>query len=120
MEEELLLSTLEPGQKAVILSVKGEPALRRRLIDMGLTKGSGIEVILKAPLGDPIDFKVKGYHLSLRKAEADIILIEGVINSPGRGRGGSAGRNGTNANRKDRLKMGKGGGRGKRWRWGRK
>lgn len=49
---------------------------------MGLTKGSGIEVIRKAPLGDPIDFKVKGYHLSLRKAEADLILIEKNTVSP--------------------------------------
>jgi len=69
------LSELEPGQKGVIVSVRGSGSTRRRLIDMGMTKGSVVQVIRKAPMGDPIDFKVKGYHLSLRKTEADRITI---------------------------------------------
>ncbi len=69
------LSELEPGEKAVIVGVNGAGAFRRRLIDMGMTKGSPIEVIRKAPFGDPIDFKIKGYHLSLRKAEAKLIIV---------------------------------------------
>ena len=46
------------------------------MIDMGMTKGTRVEVIRKAPMGDPVEFRVKGYHLTLRKAEADLILVE--------------------------------------------
>lgn len=76
MTQQINLSDLKPGQKATITSVTGKGAARRRMIDMGMTKGSQVEVIRKAPMGDPIDFRVKGYHLSLRKAEAERILVE--------------------------------------------
>ncbi|MCK4614429.1 MAG: ferrous iron transport protein A [Thermoplasmata archaeon] len=75
MENEQNLSELVPGEKGVIARIEGEGATRRRLMAMGMTTGTRVEVIRKAPLGDPIDFMVKGYHLSLRKAEAEQIIV---------------------------------------------
>ena len=73
------LSDLKPGEKGVISRVTGERATRRRLLDMGLTRGTEIEVVRKAPLGDPIEFLLKGYNLSLRKSECEniYVLLEG-------------------------------------------
>lgn len=76
MTQQINLSQLEPGQRAVIVTVTGKGAVRRRMIDMGMTRGSQIQVIRKAPMGDPIDFKIKGYHLSLRKSDAELIMVE--------------------------------------------
>jgi ferrous iron transport protein A len=76
MTQQINLSQLEPGQRAVIVTVTGKGAARRRMIDMGMTRGSQIQVIRKAPMGDPIDFKIKGYHLSLRKSDAELIMVE--------------------------------------------
>ena len=70
------LTEMEVGQAAVIVKVNGVGAARRRMIDMGMTKGTTVAVIRKAPMGDPIEFRLKGYNLSLRKAEADLILVE--------------------------------------------
>ncbi len=70
------LDTLPPGSRARIIHLEGKGAARRRLLDMGLVPGAEIEVIRKAPLGDPIDFKVKDYHLSFRRAEAEMIQVE--------------------------------------------
>ena len=70
------LTEMEVGQAAVIVKVNGVGAARRRMIDMGMTKGTKVAVIRKAPMGDPIEFRLKGYNLSLRKAEADLILVE--------------------------------------------
>ena len=73
------LSDLKPGEKGVISRVTGEGATRRRLLDMGLTRGTEIVVVRKAPLGDPIEFLLKGYNLSLRKSECEniYVLLEG-------------------------------------------
>ncbi|MCD6089663.1 ferrous iron transport protein A [Candidatus Bathyarchaeota archaeon] len=73
------LSDLKPGEKGVISRVTGERATRRRLLDMGLTRGTEIVVVRKAPLGDPIEFLLKGYNLSLRKSECEniYVLLEG-------------------------------------------
>jgi len=76
MADEISLDRLKPKQKGVIAKIKGSGALHRRLLDMGLVKGSPIEVEKVAPLGDPIDVKIKGYHLSLRKDEASNIIVE--------------------------------------------
>ena len=76
MSPDTTLTDMEVGQSAVIVKVTGVGGARRRMIDMGMTKGTRVEVIRKAPMGDPIVFKVKGYNLSLRKAEADLILVE--------------------------------------------
>ena len=64
------LSDLKPRDKAIIARVKGDGAVRRRMMDMGLTTGAEILVVRVAPLGDPIEFIVRGYSLSLRKSEA--------------------------------------------------
>lgn len=69
------LSELEPGERGIITRVEGSGALRRRLLDMGLVKGTEISVIRRAPLGDPVEFLLKGYNLSLRKKEGDNIYV---------------------------------------------
>jgi DtxR family transcriptional regulator, Mn-dependent transcriptional regulator len=72
------LSKLKPGEVARIEKVGGEGAIKRRIREMGATKGSLVEVVRVAPLGDPIDVKIKGYHLSLRKAEAKDVEVERI------------------------------------------
>jgi Fe2+ transport system protein FeoA len=69
------LSSLSVGAKGVVAEIKLSPENRSRLMEMGLLTGTPIEVIRFAPLGDPIELKVRGYHLTLRKHEADLILI---------------------------------------------
>ena len=64
------------GKKAKVIKVNGEGALRRRIMDMGITKGVEIFVRKVAPLGDPIEVTVRGYELSLRKADAKMIEVE--------------------------------------------
>ncbi|MCK4822381.1 ferrous iron transport protein A [bacterium] len=71
-----VLSELKPGEIGKVKRIEGEGRLKKRLLDMGVVSGTIVEVIKVAPLGDPIDIKVKGYHLSLRKEEAVQILIE--------------------------------------------
>jgi Fe2+ transport system protein FeoA len=71
-----ILSSLQSGDKAVILKISGRAFLRRRLLDMGVIPGAVVEMVRRAPLGDPIDVKIKGYHLSLRVSEASHITIE--------------------------------------------
>jgi Fe2+ transport system protein FeoA len=72
------LSELKPGEKAQIEKLAGGGAVKRRIRDMGVTTGSLVEVVRVAPLGDPIDVKIKGYHLSLRKEEAADISVKRV------------------------------------------
>lgn len=73
---EKTLKELKPGEKAVVAKVTGEGAVRRRLLDMGVTKGAEILVRKVAPLGDPIEVNVRGYELTFRKAEAENIILE--------------------------------------------
>jgi len=70
------LSDLTPGKKGKIVTVRGRDAIHRRLLDMGVVNGTEFEVEKKAPLGDPIEIKIMGYHLSLRKYEAETIIVE--------------------------------------------
>ena len=70
------LDRLKPGKKASIVKVGSAGAIRRRMADMGMIRGTTVEVVKVAPLGDPIEVKVKGYNLSLRKNEAAAITIE--------------------------------------------
>jgi len=70
------LTELKPGEKGRIIKVGGGGALRRRSLDMGVIRGAEVEVERVAPLGDPIEIKIKGYHLSLRKEEAANIYVE--------------------------------------------
>jgi len=75
-ENVLSLAKLSPGQSGIIVHVGGEGRLRRRFMEMGLIKGERITVERLAPLGDPMEFIVKGYHLSLRQNEAALIQVE--------------------------------------------
>ena len=70
------LRDIKVGASARVVKVHGEGALRRRIMDMGLTKGVEVYVGKVAPLGDPIEITVRGYELSLRKADAEMIEIE--------------------------------------------
>ena len=64
------------GETVVIVKINGEGALKRRIMDMGLTKGTQVFVRKVAPLGDPIELSVRGYELSVRKADAALIDVE--------------------------------------------
>lgn len=70
------LKDIATGQTVKVSRLGGEGAVRRRIMDMGITKGTDIYVRKVAPLGDPIEVTVRGYELSLRKAEAENILVE--------------------------------------------
>jgi Fe2+ transport system protein FeoA len=70
------LNELQPGQKGRVVKVTVSGETGRRLIEMGVTSGTMIEIEKVAPFGDPIDIKIKGYHLSLRKEEATGITVE--------------------------------------------
>ena len=72
----LPLSDLRVGESGVIVKMEIKGKARQRFLAMGLIKGETVTVKRVAPLGDPIDFIVKGYHLSLRKSEASEILVE--------------------------------------------
>lgn len=69
------LSSLTIGAKGVIATIQVAPESRGRLMEMGLLAGTPIEIVRYAPMGDPIEIKVRGYHLTLRKHEADQILV---------------------------------------------
>ncbi|MDO4177571.1 MAG: ferrous iron transport protein A [Phascolarctobacterium sp.] len=70
------LKDIPVGETGVVVKILGEGALRRRLLDMGITKGVSILVRKLAPLGDPMQIHVRGYELSLRQAEAERIVVE--------------------------------------------
>ena len=71
-----LLSEMKVGESGKIVSVNGEGAIRRRLFDMGVTPGAEVYLRKRAPLGDPIEISLRGYELTLRKAEASQVEIE--------------------------------------------
>lgn len=64
------------GETGQIVKVEGEGRLRRRLFDMGVTPGAEVMLRKKAPLGDPIEIKLRGYELTLRKSEAQLVILE--------------------------------------------
>lgn len=70
------LKQIKVGQSAKVLKLHGEGAVKRRIMDMGLTKGVDVYVRKVAPLGDPIEVNVRGYELSIRKADAEMIEVE--------------------------------------------
>lgn len=69
------LKDLKVGQSGKVVKIHGEGALKRRIMDMGITKGVLITVRKVAPLGDPMELNLRGYELSLRKADAEMIEI---------------------------------------------
>ena len=70
------LDEIEVGESATIRKIGGKGAIRRRMIDMGAVRGTSVEIIKVAPLGDPIEVKIKGYNLTLRQNEAAQIEVE--------------------------------------------
>ncbi len=70
------LKDLKVGESAVIKTLHGAGAVKRRIMDMGLTRGTALTVRKVAPLGDPMELTVRGYELSVRKADAEMIEIE--------------------------------------------
>ncbi|MBO4680555.1 MAG: ferrous iron transport protein A [Clostridiales bacterium] len=70
------LRNVKVGQTAVVVKLHGEGAVKRRIMDMGITKGISVFVRKVAPLGDPIEVTVRNYELSLRKADAEMIEVE--------------------------------------------
>lgn len=69
------LTSLGVGQRAVVAEIRIPPENRGRILEMGLLVGTPVELVRFAPLGDPIEIKVRGYNLSLRKHEADQIFV---------------------------------------------
>lgn len=72
----MTLKDIPCGQSATVARLTGEGPVRRRIMDMGITKGVEIFVRKVAPLGDPVEITVRGYELSVRKADAEMILVQ--------------------------------------------
>lgn len=71
----MTLKEVEVGQTVTVKKLQGQGATKRRIMDMGITKGVTVKVEKVAPLGDPIELKVRGYQLSIRKADAEMIKV---------------------------------------------
>ena len=69
------LSQLTTGQKAEVVKIVGHGAFRKRLMEMGFVKGQEVDVLLHAPLRDPIKYRILGYEVSLRRAEAELVEV---------------------------------------------
>ena len=72
------LDTIQPGQTVKVVKLLGDGGTKRRIMDMGVTKGTSVYVRKVAPLGDPVEVTIRGYELSLRKAEAEHVEVEAV------------------------------------------
>lgn len=70
------LRDVKSGQTVTVVKLHGEGAVKRRIMDMGITKGAEIFIRKVAPLGDPIEVTVRGYELSLRKADAEMVEVQ--------------------------------------------
>lgn len=70
------LAELAPGERGRVTSVAGDADATRRLMDMGLIRGTTVEVVRRAPLGDPMEVKLRGFMLTLRRSEAEHITVE--------------------------------------------
>ncbi len=70
------LRQVKVGDTACVVKLHGEGAVKRRIMDMGITKGTEVYVRKVAPLGDPVEITVRGYELSIRKADAEMIEVE--------------------------------------------
>ncbi|MDD5486728.1 MAG: ferrous iron transport protein A [Dehalococcoidales bacterium] len=72
------LNTLQPGEKGRVVAIGLRGKFRLKLMDMGLIKGVEVQVLGIAPLGDPMEIKLKGFNLSIRKYEAGLIIVEPI------------------------------------------
>ncbi len=70
------LKDVKPGESVTVVKLNGEGAVKRRIMDMGLTKNTSVYVRKVAPLGDPIELTVRGYELSIRKADAQMVDVQ--------------------------------------------
>ena len=70
------LSHLAPGQAARILEISGMGIIRRRMMDLGLVAGTTIQALRTAPMNDPVEYLVRGYHLAIRRRDAEGIAVE--------------------------------------------
>ena len=75
----MTLRQVKKGQTVVVEKLLGEGAVKRRIMDMGITKGTDIYVRKVAPLGDPVEVTVRGYELSIRKADAELIQLKEAL-----------------------------------------
>lgn len=75
--EKKTLRDLRPGERAVVAALSGEPLSKRRLADMGITPGVSVFMRKAAPFGDPLEISLRGYELTLRKSEAENVLLGG-------------------------------------------
>lgn len=71
----MTLRDIKAGERAFVVKLEGEGPVRRRIMDMGITKGAEVFVRKVAPLGDPIEVMVRGYELSIRKGDAEMIIV---------------------------------------------
>jgi ferrous iron transport protein A len=74
-EHQMNLTDYKTGDQGTIVRIEGDPELRLRIMEMGFVRGTQVEVVKYAPLSDPIEFLVKGYHLTLRKEQAAFIVM---------------------------------------------
>jgi ferrous iron transport protein A len=72
------LKNVKPGDRVEVRKINGQGALKRRIMDMGITRGTAIYVRKVAPLGDPVEITVRGYELALRKSDAEVIDVEDI------------------------------------------
>ena len=74
----MTLAELEKGESRTVVSVHGEDAITRRLMEMGVIPGVAVRMVKSAPFGDPLEIKVRGYSLALRRSEAKSVVLEKV------------------------------------------
>lgn len=79
LKQSLTLRDISVGERARVVKLSGEGALKRHIMDLGVTKGVEVFVRKVAPLGDPLEVSVRGYELSLRKSEAENVLVERIV-----------------------------------------
>jgi Fe2+ transport system protein FeoA len=70
------LSELQPGDRGAVVSMDGDPDAVQRLMDLGLIRGTQVEMVRRAPLGDPLEVRVRGFMLTMRRSEAEQITVE--------------------------------------------
>lgn len=69
------MKDVQVGDTITVAKIHGSGALRRRIMDMGITRGTKIEIVKVAPLGDPMELSLRGYHMSLRRNDADVVEV---------------------------------------------
>jgi Fe2+ transport system protein FeoA len=76
LDQRRTLGSLAPGERGRVVEIGGDRAAMQRLLDLGLIRGTTVEVVRRAPLGDPLEVKLRGFMLTLRRSEAEHITVE--------------------------------------------